>query len=620
MSLSVSRRGRIAAALSAATLLGGMLVGLVATPAYAADLGTVNLSQSRGTVTANPMFETAITSKPCPKPYGEEAALRIGPGVPTGPFTNLTPSLGGGGYDEAPVTANPNRSMQTALGEKPADGTYWVVVECFSLLAGRNPDRFVTPIKVTGENWEVVSSNTQTTTTLAVSPADSAVQGSAVTLTATIDPPAATGSIQFRDGETALGAPVTVSGGTATLTTRDLSVGLRALSAVFNPTGNFDASISSAASYRITAPGAQDVTIELEATPASPQPQKTPVTLTARVTPATTGHVQFRRGTDPIASIEVSADGTATTTVNTASAPLLVGAHTFTAEFIPTNPDEFNGAQSAPVQYEITGDGVAQTTTKLEVSPAGPKPQGTAVTLTATVQPAAAAGKVQFNDGSTALGEAVTVQNGTATTTVTTLPVGVHSLTAVFTPSDATQFSNSTSQTVQYEITAPATDSDLTVTDEDGKKLGANPTLYPGQTVQIEARGFTGDEPVVLQLDGTTVQTVPAENGVVGLTFTLGEDSRVGAHQLVFSGTAHTVTFDFTVAAKDDDPADGDDNNSDGDGGNGGTGGGSLPKTGVDVVTMLGAGLMLVGGGAGVLVMTRRRPRFAPVIWPDEQR
>ncbi|MEU3452528.1 Ig-like domain-containing protein [Micromonospora sp. NPDC006766] len=618
MSLSVSRRGRVAAALSAAALLGGMLVGLVATPAYAADLGTVNLSQPRGTVTANPMFDTAITSKPCPKSYGEEAALRIGPGVPKGPFTNLTPSLGGGGYDQAPVTANPNRSMQTALGAKPADGTYWVVVECYSLLNGPNPDRFVTPIKVTGENWEVVSSNTSTTTTLAVNPTNSSVQGGEVALTATIDPLAATGSVQFRNGETPLGSPVTVSGGTATFKTRDLPVGVHSLNAVFTPSGNFAASISATTSYQITAPGAQDVTIVLEATPASPQPQKTPVTLTARVTPANTGHVQFRNGTDPIgASVEVGPDGTATATVNTASAPLQVGAHTFTAEFVPTDPNGFKGAMSTPVSYEITGDGIAQTTTTLAVSPAGPKPQGTAVTLTATVQPTAAAGKVQFNDGSTPVGDAVTVQNGTATTTVTTLPVGVRTLTAVFTPSDATQFGGSTSLTVQYEITAPATDGDLTVTDEDGKKLGANPMLRPGQTVRIEARGFTGDEPVVVQLDGTTMQTLPAENGVVEMTFTLAGDISTGAHRLEMAGTAHTVTFDFTVKAQDV-PSDGDDDN--GDGGTGGSGGGSLPKTGVDVVTMLGAGLMLVGGGAGALVMTRRRPRFAPVIWPDDQR
>ncbi|MFJ8579100.1 Ig-like domain repeat protein [Micromonospora sp. NPDC093277] len=617
MSLSVSRRGRVAAALSAAALLGGMLVGLVATPAYAADLGTVNLSQSHGTVTESPMFATGVTSKPCPKDYGEEAALRIGPGVPTGPFTNLTPSLGGGGYDQAPVTANPNRSIETAFGAKPADGTYWVVVECFSLLNGRHNDRFVTPIKVTGENWEVVSSNTSTTTTLTVSPANSAVAESEVTLTATVNPPAATGSIQFRDGATALGSPVTVSGGTATFKTSGLPVGQHSLNAIFNPTGSFGGSIAPDVSYQITSPSATETTITLEVTPASPQPQGAPLTLTATVTPLeAVGRIAFSDDTTTKVTLEV-AGGTASTTFNTSNSGgvLAVGAHTFTADFIPTDRNAFTGAKST-VPYQITGDGVAQTTTELTVSPEGPKPQGTAVTLTAKVQPTEAAGKVQFHDGSTPLGEAVTVQNGTATTSVTSLPVGVHSLTAVFTPSDATQFKASTSQPRQYEITAPAGDSDLTVTDEDGKKLGTNPTLHPGQTVQIEARGFTGDEPVVVQLDGTTTETVPAANGVVEKAFTLADDISIGAHQLVFSGTTHTVAFDFTVASGDD-PSDSDDDNSDGDGSNGG---GSLPKTGADIASVVGAGLMLVGGGAGVLMATRRRPRFAPVIWPDEQR
>jgi hypothetical protein len=91
------------------------------------------------------------------------------------------------------------------------------------------------------------------------------------------------------------------------------------------------------------------------------------------------------------------------------------------------------------------------TTTALAVTPASPVDDATTTeTLTATLDPATAAGAVVFNDGSNPLGAAVTVANGTASTTAT-LPTGEHSLTAVFTPTDTTT-SGSTSNTVDYTV------------------------------------------------------------------------------------------------------------------------------------------------------------------------
>ncbi len=56
-----------------------------------------------------------------------------------------------------------------------------------------------------------------------------------------------------------------------------------------------------------------------------------------------------------------------------------------------------------------------------------------------------------FNDGTNPLGDPVTIANGTAST-ITTLPTGEHSLTAVFTPTDTTASSGSTSNTVDYTV------------------------------------------------------------------------------------------------------------------------------------------------------------------------
>ncbi|MGN9911054.1 hypothetical protein ACTMTJ_26200 [Phytohabitans sp. LJ34] len=144
---------RVAALLATAAATATALVG-VASPAQAAPLGTVNLSQSSGSVSDSPMFASGTTSAACPSGYGDNVALRIG--RPEGPFSNLRAALGAGGYDTAPVTIEPNRSFATALGGvAPGSGEWWVVVECFSATLGQHPDRFVTSITVTGSTWEL---------------------------------------------------------------------------------------------------------------------------------------------------------------------------------------------------------------------------------------------------------------------------------------------------------------------------------------------------------------------------------------------------------------------------------------------------------------------------------
>jgi hypothetical protein len=81
---------------------------------------------------------------------------------------------------------------------------------------------------------------------------------------------------------------------------------------------------------------------------------------------------------------------------------------------------------------------------------------------------------VQFNDNSTALNAPVTLTNGTATTT-TTLTGGDHSLLADFTPTDATTFSGSISNTVDYPVNSPPI-SDATTTTITLEVIPASPT------------------------------------------------------------------------------------------------------------------------------------------------
>ena len=126
------------------------------------------------------------------------------------------------------------------------------------------------------------------------------------------------------------------------------------------------------------------------------------------------------------------------------------------------------------------------TSTALAVSPSGTAAEGSAVSLTATVSPAAS-GSVEFFDAATSLGSQP-VAAGSASTSSSTLAVGSHQLTAVFTPADPAAYIGSTSAAVAYTITAvaqpePAPVPTLTVTPSTG--LDAD-----GATVTVEGTNF----------------------------------------------------------------------------------------------------------------------------------
>jgi hypothetical protein len=211
-----------------------------------------------------------------------------------------------------------------------------------------------------------------TSTALAVSPVSPVAQGALVTLTATITPSTAVGTVQFRDGSTDLGAPVTVStNGTAAGSTSTLVLGSRSLTAVFTPANPaaFSPSTSPAVTYVIAAPtgtannagiaagtgAATGTGIVLTTSPASLVVQGSPVTLTATITPPTAvGTVQFKDGTTDIgAPVTVSNNGTAAGSTSL----LAPGSHQLTAVFTPANPATFSPSIAPAVPLTVTGSG-----------------------------------------------------------------------------------------------------------------------------------------------------------------------------------------------------------------------------------------------------------------------
>src|SRR5206468_3759890 len=124
----------------------------------------------------------------------------------------------------------------------------------------------------------VVTGVPTTSITLAISPVSPVAAGVPVTLTATVVPSTAAGTVQFKDGTINLGNPVAVVNGTASGSTSRLAVGTRSLTATFTPTNPaaFSPSTSPPVDFVVTgvgaagAPGAIATSTALTTNPASP--------------------------------------------------------------------------------------------------------------------------------------------------------------------------------------------------------------------------------------------------------------------------------------------------------------------------------------------------------------
>ncbi|MDX6257959.1 MAG: hypothetical protein QOJ11_4293 [Frankiales bacterium] len=189
----------------------------------------------------------------------------------------------------------------------------------------------------------------------------------------------------------------------------------------------------------------------LASSPASPVDTGVAVTFTAAVTstPAggATGTVQLLDGTTAVGSpTAVDASGMAVITTSFATA----GSHSITAAFTGSAANVGNSA-STPIVYTVNQSPATPTTTSLAISPASATSADN-VTLTANVAPAGAAGKVQFADGATNLGNPVTVSAGGTAALTQTFAEGAHSFTASFVPTNAASFASSASTSQAYTV------------------------------------------------------------------------------------------------------------------------------------------------------------------------
>jgi hypothetical protein len=262
------------------------------------------------------------------------------------------------------------------------------------------------------------------------------------------------------------------------------------------------------------------------------------VTFTASVTPSgATGTVQFFDGVNSLGTVALSG-GTASMTTSA----LAVGTHFITASY--SGNASYTGSTSASLTQTVSV-GTVNTNTTL-TSSLNPSVYGQQVMFTATISPSSgASGTVTFMDGASTLGTSALNASGVATLSTSSLAVGIHSITALYSGdgSHSSSASAPSSQTVNKAGTT------TTLTSSSNPSKSGNPVTF---TAGVSASSATGS---VQFFDGSTsLGTMPLSSGMASLTTsTLGG----GKHSITavysgdgnFAGSTSTV-FSQTVTGK----------------------------------------------------------------------
>jgi hypothetical protein len=488
------------------------------------------LSKSDNTLSINikvvtPASTTAVTSDPNPSNYwmpvtftATVAGLSGGP-TPTGTVqftvdgTNFgSPVTVSGGHAVSPSTSSLSVGSHAVTATYSGDTTY---LQSSGKLAGGQ-----TVLKAMS-------------TTIVSSSKDPVNLGQPVTFTATVSgvtgKPTPTGTVQFLVDGAHLGAPVTLSGGSATspATAFTLQTGNHPVKALYSGDTVYGASNGELS-------GGQTVTFPATTaikSSANPSTYGQSVTFTAIVSgPAgaaavPTGTVQFTVDGTSFGSAVTISGGHA---VSPSTSSLSVGSHAVTAAY---SGGAGYGASSGTLAGGQTVN-KASSTTDL-ISSLNPANSGQPVTFTARVYGAGAVaptGTVQFAVDGTNFGSPVTVSGGYAVSSATSsLSVGNHAVTAAY--SGDSSYSPSSGTLAGGQTVKLAFSSTTNVTSS------SNPSTY-GQSVSFTARVAaasgrpTPTGTVQFKVDGTNL----------GSAITLSGGSASSPATSSLSGGSHSVT------------------------------------------------------------------------------
>jgi hypothetical protein len=331
-----------------------------------------------------------------------------------------------------------------------------------------------------------------------------AIFGQAVTLTANVaatgssTPP--TGSALFTDNNngTQLAPAVALVNGIASLKTTSLSLGTHALRAQYTADANFANGTSNPLSQLISG----GTSTQLSASP-NPSVVGQNVTFTATVT--VVGGITGK----PTGSVTFTVDNSAPTVVKLTNGncsfstdSLTAGTHSIAAKY--SGDSNFSGSSSSPFS-QIVKD---KSATIVNVAPS-PAVLNQDVTLTATVSGSSGTptGSVSFKDGTASIGT-VPLDSGKAPFITSSLAVGTHSITAVYSGDGV--YAASTSPAFNEVISLPGTTTKLT-SDPNPSAAGQDVTFSVSVTANSGSGTPTG---TVTYFDGKSqLGMIPLNSG-----------------------------------------------------------------------------------------------------------
>lgn len=354
-------------------------VALVATaPADAATItDKLYVAPGAGNTSSLIDFVTAQNQK-CPAGTGSVQVILTGQTL-----TEDSPAVVTGNSDYTQVQG-PSNNLRVQAGSTLAavfadvgistiNGTYTANLQCLDSNL-QESDRFTVAMAFTSTGVGTASysaANPNSATSTVVAGPTSSTAGDNVTFTATVTAEAplpansASGSVQFKDGGVDLGAPVPVSGGTASFSTSSLSAGSHAITAQYIPTGAY---VGSTSTNTINHTVSSQTTTTTLTGPAASTEQGQNASFTATVSPAKAGTVQFKEGATLLGSSPVDT-GTGEAVFSTTG--LAPGTHVINATFVPANPAQVQGSTSGDVTHIVNALPTVVTETLTVEVPAG---------------------------------------------------------------------------------------------------------------------------------------------------------------------------------------------------------------------------------------------------------
>ena len=496
---------------------------------------TQTVNQAATTIVISNAASLGSTPSVVGQPYTVAWTVSVtspGAGVPTGTVT-----VSGGSGCTAPAGNGHCDVTSTATGAK-------------SLVAAYNGDANFSASTSGSATHNVNQAATSTAVTSDHNPSNPG-QMVKFTATVTVSTPGAgtpTGTVQFADTTTSttLCPSATVSGGQATCQISSLSSGTHTITAAYtSDSPNLGGSTSAGLSQSVNA----IATNTGLSSDHNPSVFGQAVTFTATVTSGSgtpTGSVQFKDGAANLgAPVTLDSGGHAS---SGAVGNLSVGSHGITAVY--TGNGSFSGsASTSSALGQIVNKAVTSTTIS---SNHNPSVFGQAVTFTATVRATAPGagtptGTVQFRAGSTNLGSPVVLDgSGHAhTAALTTLSVGTHAITAVY--SGASSFVASTSPAVSQKVNKSA--SKAVVTSSKNPSVKGKAVTFTATVTAVSPGGGTPTGKVQFMLDGKAIGSlVTLSHGKAALTIAASKLT-AGKHaiQVVYKGSA---SFSVSTSAK----------------------------------------------------------------------